>query len=504
MPEANPSEGTTTGTLERLKIGDGIYKVEGGGSGGTSDYDALNNKPQIAGTTLSGNKSLADLGIASASAVSGILDGTNIDSFGDVETALGSIKDGQSIDSFADVETAIGAITDGTTIDSFADVETALAGKQDALTVGSHIAIDDDTISVNRWAIPAGKVVYTVITSDENYGQNVHVQRHTLGGAFIDDRTFLCQMYKTVTIDDLISIWNPYSSLTITLLEDSDEHTSGYSYTVNPIGTATSNSFTFMMEQEENDNDLIIREELDEVSSAVNAIKDGQSIDSFADVETALATKADLTDLAPAFSDSTAYAVGKYVSYEGNIYKCTSAHSAGAWAAGDFTLVAVGSELESKQNATDNSLNTTAKTIVGAINEHEGDIATLKSGLTDVNSNLTNSNLQSYVLINSTAIDNTAQTADVSLGNYNISDFDFILVGNSYYNSGIATYGSLCMPSIAMKGVFSNDLGCVFKDNQNNVNISVKYDSTNNKFVFRWSNDIAGSYLYARGIKLRG
>ena len=55
--------------------------------------------------------------------------------------------------------------------------------------------------------------------------------------------------------------------------------------------------------------------------------------------------KADLTDLAPAFSTSTAYTVGQYVSYDGNLYKCTSAHSAGAWAAGDFTLVAVGSEL---------------------------------------------------------------------------------------------------------------------------------------------------------------
>lgn len=37
------------------------------GGGGTSDYDELDNRPQIGGTTLTGNKSLADLGIASAS-----------------------------------------------------------------------------------------------------------------------------------------------------------------------------------------------------------------------------------------------------------------------------------------------------------------------------------------------------------------------------------------------------------------------------------------------------
>lgn len=39
----------------------------GGGSGGTTDYSDLSNKPQIAGVTLSGNKSLSDLGIAAAS-----------------------------------------------------------------------------------------------------------------------------------------------------------------------------------------------------------------------------------------------------------------------------------------------------------------------------------------------------------------------------------------------------------------------------------------------------
>ena len=41
-------------------------------------------------------------------------------------------------------------------------------------------------------------------------------------------------------------------------------------------------------------------------------------------------------------------------------------------------------DIAAKQNATDNSLETEAKTIVGAINEHEGDIGQLKSGLTDL------------------------------------------------------------------------------------------------------------------------
>ena len=36
-------------------------KKHGGGGGGTSDYNALNNRPKINGTTLSGDKSADDL-----------------------------------------------------------------------------------------------------------------------------------------------------------------------------------------------------------------------------------------------------------------------------------------------------------------------------------------------------------------------------------------------------------------------------------------------------------
>lgn len=38
----------------------------GGGEGGTTNYNQLTNKPSINGVTLSGNKSLSDLGAMSA------------------------------------------------------------------------------------------------------------------------------------------------------------------------------------------------------------------------------------------------------------------------------------------------------------------------------------------------------------------------------------------------------------------------------------------------------
>lgn len=54
----------------------GLIKANAGGGGGTTNYNSLSNKPQIAGTELQGNKSLADLGIASADDVKNEFIGT--------------------------------------------------------------------------------------------------------------------------------------------------------------------------------------------------------------------------------------------------------------------------------------------------------------------------------------------------------------------------------------------------------------------------------------------
>ena len=57
----------------------------GGGGGGTSNYNDLTNKPSINGTTLSGNKSLADLGIVIPTVNNATLtiqkNGTNVNTF---------------------------------------------------------------------------------------------------------------------------------------------------------------------------------------------------------------------------------------------------------------------------------------------------------------------------------------------------------------------------------------------------------------------------------------
>lgn len=65
-------------------------------------------------------------------------------------------------------------------------------------------------------------------------------------------------------------------------------------------------------------------------------------------VADSVAAKATATALAPAFSSSSTYAVGDYVTYEGILYKCTTAVStAGAWNAANWSAVAVTDEMAS-------------------------------------------------------------------------------------------------------------------------------------------------------------
>lgn len=69
--------------------------VSGGGGGGTTDYPALSNKPQINGTTLTGNKTAANLGLAAASHSHSTSDITGLENYvnGLIDVKLGVIED---------------------------------------------------------------------------------------------------------------------------------------------------------------------------------------------------------------------------------------------------------------------------------------------------------------------------------------------------------------------------------------------------------------------------
>ena len=87
------------------------------------------------------------------------------------------------------------------------------------------------------------------------------------------------------------------------------------------------------------------------------------------DIEDAVATiPADYTDLlaaiAPTFSNSAAYTAGKYVWYDGDLYRFTAAHPAGAWTGSDAAQTSIASNLESIANALSTFATVTGTTLV--------------------------------------------------------------------------------------------------------------------------------------------
>ena len=245
----------------------GLIKANsGGGGGGTTDYEDLDNKPQIGGVTLSGNKSLSDLGV------------------------------------------------------------------QEKLTAGMYININSGTISVKRDVSEDVDEVLT-LTHDTSGGTNKINAVLTVGGETIDSETITT---SGGTFHDLVQIsFNGQAvRFKFKYLVASKTQSAGYE---NYIYNEYTDTFVETIGEESK---LIIKSELD------SALSDKQDTLTFDDVPT----------------DNS-----------NNPVKSNGIYDA----------------LADKQDKTDDSLETTDKTIVGAINEHEGDISTLKSGLTELNSNLT-------------------------------------------------------------------------------------------------------------------
>lgn len=99
--------GTNIKTINNTSIlGSGNIEIQGGG--GTSDYTDLENKPSINNVTLSGNKSLNDLGIVIPD-ISGKLDTTKVKN--ETSTIAGDVYDVRYINSMiGNIETLLGGI----------------------------------------------------------------------------------------------------------------------------------------------------------------------------------------------------------------------------------------------------------------------------------------------------------------------------------------------------------------------------------------------------------
>lgn len=101
--------------------------IEESGGGGTSDYTRLQNLPKINNVTLTGDMTAEDLSLVLAEVGKGL----STNDYSDAEKAK-----------VANLVTSIQSILDGTDIDSFGDVEIALLDKADISDLGTAAAKD--------------------------------------------------------------------------------------------------------------------------------------------------------------------------------------------------------------------------------------------------------------------------------------------------------------------------------------------------------------------------
>lgn len=126
-----------------------VYAPTGGGGGGTTDYSDLTSKPQINSVTLEGNKTAAQLGLATA---------TEVSSKQDAISDLSTIRSGSAA---------------GATAVQPATLTSALAGKQNTLTAGEGISIDGNVISAIAKAGGIVDVTYDELVNELIYDGNL-------------------------------------------------------------------------------------------------------------------------------------------------------------------------------------------------------------------------------------------------------------------------------------------------------------------------------------------
>ena len=127
--------------------------ADGGGGGGTSDYTELSNKPSINSTTLSGDKTSSDLGLAAASHTHTESDITDL---GDYIPLPSSPSNGDVLTyNSTDGEWGPQALPSSTEEIFVADVTTTYAQLTAARTAGKtllfHISLTNENVTNNYW-----------------------------------------------------------------------------------------------------------------------------------------------------------------------------------------------------------------------------------------------------------------------------------------------------------------------------------------------------------------
>ena len=143
LPPTSPATATITGTPAEPVLNLGIpqgQKGDPGGSGGTTDYRELENKPQINGHTLNGDQSASDLGLGTYSKPGTGIPKTDLAS--DVQQSLGKADSALQSAPVSSVAGKTGAVQLNAGDIEFDDSETYAAG-----SIGAEVSQQKNAIS---------------------------------------------------------------------------------------------------------------------------------------------------------------------------------------------------------------------------------------------------------------------------------------------------------------------------------------------------------------------
>lgn len=258
------------------------------------------------------------------------------------------------------VDTYTITYTNGTT-----STFTVTNGSDAVLTAGQYIEINNDTISVKRDISKTAQQIAYNFTIPSDY--TLRVMKY-LNGDLVDTTDYqFNSVVDPINLDSIMEVSKKPGGgfyWVVKNLIASTTQAADYSVELYVLQTSTNYTQNFIATIDA-DKKLIIQSELD---AAINAIKDGQNIDSFADVETALDEKANTDIVASDFSTAASYTAGNYCIYDGKFYKFKTSHS-GAWSAADVDEIKIAGELSSLMSGLTNLVQTyTAESVTFSAN----------------------------------------------------------------------------------------------------------------------------------------
>lgn len=332
-----------------------------------ADYDALANKPQVNGHTLTGNKSAADLGLAPAGNYATKADVTLTPTYGDPNNATWTIAYPQGWE-HGDVyvrwngdiepycwtmqcgvaEVSSSQDPNAATLSEELFGETITATRTDV--VGYYLGSDNTKILTAKEALDALRTAVAAKYAKPSGGipatDLAAAVQTSLGKAdsALQAHQQLADVYGGN--GEKYSAWTitagpePVAPNDLQVIWYHDQWCFAASVLADPIETGVTDLDATELSHQDTDwgcaatrtANPIISYQLGTQSDRKLATAAQGALAVTAVQPADLFTKLDSTSAAPAFSTSSTYAVGEYVTYNGGLYRCTTAvTTAGAW-----------------------------------------------------------------------------------------------------------------------------------------------------------------------------